>query len=46
MSKVATRTAYGKALAELIVERDDVIVLDADLTKSRQYDGSRSRISR
>ena len=34
MSKVATRTAYGKALAELIVERDDVIVLDADLTKS------------
>ena len=23
MSKVATRTAYGKALAELIVERDD-----------------------
>ena len=34
MSKMATREAYGKALAELIVERDDVIVLDADLTKS------------
>ena len=34
MSKTATRSAYGKALAELIVERDDVIVLDADLTKS------------
>lgn len=34
MSKEATRNAYGKALAELIVQRDDVIVLDADLTKS------------
>ena len=34
MSKTATRTAYGTALAKLIVERDDVIVLDADLTKS------------
>lgn len=30
----ATREAYGKALAELIVEHDDVFVLDADLTKS------------
>ena len=34
MSKTATRSAYGKALAELVKERDDVIVLDADLTKS------------
>ena len=34
MGKNATRNAYGKALAELVVERDDVIVLDADLTKS------------
>lgn len=34
MSKMATREAYGKALAELIVERDDIIVLDADLSKS------------
>lgn len=34
MSKMATREAYGKALAELITERDDLIVLDADLTKS------------
>lgn len=34
MSKMATRTAYGKALAKLIVERDDIVVLDADLTKS------------
>ena len=34
MGKIATLTAYGKALAELIVEHDDIIVLDADLTKS------------
>lgn len=31
---MATREAYGKALAELIVEKPDVVVLDADLTKS------------
>ena len=30
----ATREAYGKALAKLIVEHDDIFVLDADLTKS------------
>ena len=30
----ATREAYGKALAELIVENENVVVLDADLTKS------------
>lgn len=34
MSKMATRAAYGKAIAELICEREDVVVLDADLTKS------------
>ena len=34
MSKMATREAYGKALAEVIVEHENVIVLDADLTKS------------
>ena len=36
MSEVsmATREAYGKALAELIVENDKIVVLDADLTKS------------
>lgn len=33
MSK-ATREAYGSALAKLIVEKEDVVVLDADLTKS------------
>ena len=34
MAKMATREAYGKALAELIVENPSVIVLDADLSKS------------
>ncbi len=34
MMAIATREAYGKALAELIVEHDNVFVLDADLTKS------------
>lgn len=34
MSKTATREAYGKALAQLVTERKDIIVLDADLTKS------------
>lgn len=31
---LATREAYGKALAELIKENEKVVVLDADLTKS------------
>ncbi len=34
MTKIATREAYGKALAQLIVENEKVVVLDADLTKS------------
>lgn len=34
MSKKATREAYGEALATLVKEHDDIIVLDADLTKS------------
>ena len=34
MGKTATREAYGKMLAELIVENPNIIVLDADLTKS------------
>ena len=34
MGKIATREAYGKALAKLILEDENVIVLDADLTKS------------
>ena len=31
---MATREAYGKALAELIVENEKIVVLNADLTKS------------
>lgn len=30
----ATREAYGKALAQLVKENENVVVLDADLTKS------------
>jgi len=30
----ATRTAYGEALADLIVNNEKIVVLDADLTKS------------
>jgi len=32
--KMATREAYGKALAELAAENENVVVLDADLSKS------------
>ncbi|SHM25399.1 transketolase [Caldanaerovirga acetigignens] len=34
MAKIATREAYGEALAELGEEMKDIIVLDADLSKS------------
>lgn len=34
MAKMATREAYGKALAQLILEDKKVVVLDADLSKS------------
>ena len=34
MAKMATREAYGKTLAELIVKNEKVIVLYADLSKS------------
>lgn len=34
MAKTATRSAYGKTLAKLVQERKDIVVLDADLTKS------------
>lgn len=36
MSKIATREAYGKALAKLGAENMDIVVLDADLSKSTQ----------
>lgn len=34
MSKIATREAYGKALVRLGAENKDIVVLDADLSKS------------
>ncbi len=34
MSKIATREAYGKALAKLGLENENIVVLDADLSKS------------
>lgn len=34
MSKIATRDAYGKTLAKLGAENKDIVVLDADLSKS------------
>lgn len=34
MAKIATREAYGQALAELVNENDKIVVLDADLSKS------------
>ena len=32
--KVATREAYGKALASLATVNENILVLDADLSKS------------
>ena len=32
--KIATREAYGKALAALANENKNIVVLDADLSKS------------
>lgn len=34
MAKIATRDAYGKALAQLGAENEHIVVLDADLSKS------------
>ena len=34
MAKIATREAYGKALAELVSENENIVVLDADLSGS------------
>lgn len=36
IKKVATRAAFGKALVELGAERDDFVVLDADLAAATQ----------
>lgn len=42
MAKMATREAYGKALAELVSKRDDIFVLDADLSKSTKTSDAQS----
>ena len=34
MNNIATREAYGQVLVELGDLRDDIVVLDADLSKS------------
>ena len=34
MAKIATRTAYGKTLAKLVKENENIVVLDADLAGS------------
>ncbi len=39
MNKIATREAYGKALLELGAENKDIVVLDADLSKSTKTNG-------
>ena len=36
VKKVATRVGYGEALVELGSERDDFLVLDADLAAATQ----------
>ena len=38
MKMIATRDAYGKKLAEMGEEYSDIVVLDADLTKSTKTD--------
>ena len=39
VKKIATRESYGKALAELGAEHDDLVVLDADLAgATKTYD--------
>ena len=39
MANIATRDAYGQALAELGATNDKVVVLDADLSKSTKTNG-------
>ncbi len=38
MEKIATRVAYGEALAELGAKYENIVVLDADLSKSTRTD--------
>ncbi len=46
MAKQATRAAYGQAIAQLVQENENIVVLDADLagsTKSGERKKSMSR---
>ena len=46
MAKMATREAYGKALAELAKENKKILVLDADLSGSTKTgEGRRLHLS-
>jgi len=45
MAKMATREAYGKALAELVCENPNVVVLDADLSKSTKTADAKDGLS-
>ena len=45
VKKVATRVSYGEALVELGNERDDFVVLDADLAAAHQNDLHRITLS-
>lgn len=42
MAKIATREAYGMALAKIICENENIIVLDADLSKSTKTNDAKS----
>lgn len=46
MSKIATRNAYGQALIELGREREDIVVLDADLSQSTKTAGFAEKFPR
>jgi transketolase len=39
MTKIATRVAYGEALVELGKKNENVVVLDADLSKATKTNG-------
>ena len=44
--KIATREAYGKALAALANENKNIVVLDADLSKSTKTADFKKSMSR
>ncbi len=44
MANIATRDAYGQALAELGAINDKVVVLDADLSKSTKTNDFKKKV--